>query len=121
MALIDPITGDMTVTVSGDLERVQNSTLELVMWRLHTRRGTAIWDLSFGSELHELSRAKLNAATLRRAESMVRDALAPLVREDVLSELQVSARTAGEGRLELSGTFLDTQQQPATFTVFVEL
>lgn len=121
MAAIDPISGDMSQLPSGDLEQVQNSTLELVMWRLHTRRGTAIWDLSFGSELHELAREKLSAATLRRAEAMVRDALAPLVRDDTLSELQVSAQSAGGNRLELSGAFLDTQQQPATFTVFVEL
>lgn len=119
MAHLDPISRSLVRSTGGDWERGDNPTLESLILRLGTWRGSCFWDLSFGSTLHLLPQSKITSTLERDVEDRVRTALAPMVDAGELLGLAVTVRRAERNRAEMVVHALDAGRRPLTFTTFV--
>lgn len=119
MAHLDPILRDLVLTAGGDLQAVDNPTRQAVVLRLLTERGSCFWDLTFGSTLHEMPRAKIVANAERDAEDRARSALRPLLDSQEISALSISVSRVDRNRIEMAVSCRDAGQRPIQFTMFV--
>lgn len=102
----------MDMTASGDVLQ------DRIFLSLATPLGSLWQRPDFGSELHTLRRAKMTPALPSKAEAMVRDALAWMLDEGLLSSLDVQAVSIGGGRLKLT-LKADTNNQPVVLDYWV--
>lgn len=121
MAHIDFTALDLVLTDAGDLVAVDNPVLEELGLRLLTERGSAWWDLSFGSRLHELATTKAGADLERRVQEEVRAALRPMLTAGALSSLQVTVTRVDRSRVDLEVRAVDSRRRPITFATTVRM
>lgn len=118
---INPQTQQLERLASGALRSVSGAeAVQQSMYiRLTTRRGSVIWDPSFGSRLHEIVTKR--ADTVQRVEAYVREALEPMVLAGELLELQVQAQASGRNRIDYLVSAVDAGRRPVTFQNWVQL
>ena len=120
MARVDPILRDLVLTSTGDLSADDNPVAEELTLRLLTERGSAWWDLTFGSRLAQLAGEKAGPDLERRVEGEVRGALKPMVDAGAITSLQVTV-SRGMGRVDLEVRAMDARRRPVQFTTFVRM
>ena len=93
--LIDGMTGQPRVARGRFVHT--DATAARVLARLRTRRGSAPWDSTFGSQLHRVKKADTLAVSATRAEIL--RALDPEVRSGAIREVvvDVELQTVGRG------------------------
>jgi len=118
---IDPLTRDAAFTLSGDLQQADNPAAAHAHRRLATRRGSVVWDVEFGSTLHEIR--TLDAQTTQRVEASVKGALRPMVEAGEISHLVVSAERSSEvpGRVDFVVDAVDALQRPFRIPSWVQV
>lgn len=119
MAYLDPLTRDFVLTRAHDLTAVSNPTLEEMLLRLGTQRGTCFWDLDFGSSLHLLPQEKIGPTTERDVENRARFALKPMIDAKQITGLALKATRVDRNRVDLAGRCSDAGQRPLSFNTFV--
>lgn len=119
MAYLDPLSRDFVLTSSNDLKGVDNPTLQGVVLRLMTERGSCFWDPDFGSTLHLVAREKGGPSTERDVADRARRALKPMVDDEDITDLTVQATRVDRGRVELAVRCLDAGRRPVAFSTFV--
>ena len=121
MAFIDPLTRDYVATAGHDLAPPTHPAQEALARRLLTERGSAFWDPTYGSTLHELPRLAIRQNAEGEVMARARAALAPLLTSKVLTRVDVAASRVDRNRVELAVRALAANGTPVTFTTFVRL
>jgi len=120
-AHVNPLTGGFDLTLSNDLERAANPTLQSVYLRLVTRRGTVWWDAELGSDLPALASEHVVGDVAREIEDRARVALQPMVDAGELYDLELAAQRVDRHRVDLVVRAVDAGLRPLEFTHFVRV
>ena len=103
---LDPATGD--VVLLGSTWANGSPLTEIVVRVLRTAKGTYLPDQAFGLDLSALNKASPNAPAV--LEKAIRNALAFLVRQGLLTNLQVTVERQGTA-LAFQVAFTDPRNQ----------
>lgn len=119
MAFLDTSINDITQLAGGDLTPVDNPVLESIKIRIHTARGSVLWDPAFGSRLHLLPRETIRGSLDRLVVDRVLEALQPMVIAKEISGLEVTASRVERNRIEMFVRCYDSGSRPLRFTTWV--
>ena len=120
VADLDVDTTDIALVDSGDMGTTQDPVQQDALLRLKVRRGSCVWDPTFGSRLASLARTKVNARFAQDLESEVLECLKPLTLTGEVANITFQHQRLA-GRWECRVAFRTRTQTKTSVRVTLEV
>ncbi len=111
---LDPSTHDYTVTAGGPVEDTTHTSTVVLLLSLH--HGSCAVAPELGNKIWT-QLGKLGDGAARKAEQYAVEALRPLTRARLISDVRASAAVSDGGRLGLEVSYTDQNGKPRTLSL----